>query len=273
MMQALTSSNEEVTLKAQGDGIGGGSESDGFFSDSYEAGPSRQRSTSPQKSDQQIRDSNHIPDGESDGEIKRLSNGDDDSDDSNHSISKLKLKEAASSSVIRRMNDGGQASFRTALDAINDYRGKFLRRKRPEEAAGSDSDSSGFAIQDDGATDTLSKEASQGPPLQREPSLAIARAHSIPMQRMASLGQGHDDEEQLDSFLAVLGKIKLLASCEPPPDDFGDDEAPPTSRDYSSEYYRIMKMRQALRNKEDLITHLCEQAEERDRAPDNRAGV
>lgn len=162
------------------------------------------------------------------------------------------------------MNDGSQASLRCALDAINDYRDRFLRSKRPEEAAASDSDSSSFAIQDDGATDTLSKEASQGPSLQRQPSFTIHRAHSIPMQRMVSIGQGHDEEEQLDSFLAVLGKIKKLASCELPLDDNEDDEAAQTYRNYSSEYYRIMKMRQALRNKEDLITHMCEQVEERE---------
>lgn len=92
MLQALTNYNEEVTLKTYEEGAERGSESDGFFSDSYEVGQKRrQPSTSPQKSDKQIRDSNCIPDGESDGEIKRLSNRDEDSDDSNVSISRLKL--------------------------------------------------------------------------------------------------------------------------------------------------------------------------------------
>ena len=68
-----------------------------------------------------------------------------------------------------------------------------------------------------------------------------------------------DEEESLDCFLSVLDKIKLLTKTAE--HHRVQTEATPSSH-YQSEYYRIMKMRQTLRNKEDFITHMCEQVEE-----------
>lgn len=88
------------------------------------------------------------------------------------------------------------------------------------------------------------------------------------MERMFSASQPHriyDSEEQLDSFLEVLGKIRRYANIEGHHQSAvgsggGEGERGAgglggSGKDYGTEYYKVMKMRQVLRRKEDLITY------------------
>lgn len=85
----------------------------------------------------------------------------------------------------------------------------------------------------------------------------------------------NDEDEQLDSFLGVLKKIKkglkkpgenIQANYQNLARDDGElaSNQQVRARESETQYYLLMKMRQILAAKEDLITHICEHNEDRE---------
>ena len=62
-----------------------------------------------------------------------------------------------------------------------------------------------------------------------------------------------------ERFMAQLPTVEDLAAAAEDGETSSDKAG---SKDYSSEYYKIMKMRQVLRKKEDLITYMFNQIEQ-----------